>query len=84
MKQPQVCLQRLQPAADEAADAGVRGLVQIRVEGSSFQAPKAITDGLSSQQIDDVLTACEGQEVGCTDVTVFAHLTYTSTHQLHM
>lgn len=50
--------------ADEASEAGVKGLVQIRVEAGGAQAPKAITDGLSSQQIEDVMTACDAQEVG--------------------
>lgn len=50
--------------ADEAAEAGIKGLVQIRVEGGAPQAPKAITEGLSSQQIDDILRLCEAQEVG--------------------
>ena len=48
---------------DEAADAGVKGLVQIRLEGGAPQAPKAVTEGLSSQQIDNVLTSCDAQEV---------------------
>ena len=43
----------------------MKGLVQIRVEKDGAQAPKAITDGLSSQQIQDVMTACEAQEVCC-------------------
>ena len=47
----------------EAADAGVKGLVQIRLEGGAPQAPKAVTEGLSSQQIDNVLTSCDAQEV---------------------
>lgn len=51
---------------DEASEAGLRGLVQIRVEaGGAAQAAKAITDGLSGQQIEDVMTACEAQEVIC-------------------
>jgi len=50
--------------ADEAADAGIKGLVQIRVEGGAPQAPKAVTEGLSSHQIDDILRSCEAQEVG--------------------
>ncbi len=50
--------------ADEAADAGIKGLVQIRIEGGAPQAPKAVTEGLSSQQIDDILRVCEAQEVG--------------------
>ncbi len=50
--------------ADEAADAGIKGLVQMRVEGGAPQAPKAVTEGLSSQQIDDILKLCEAQEVG--------------------
>ena len=50
--------------ADEAADAGIKGLVQIRVEGGAPQAPKAVTEGLSSQQIDDIVKLCEAQEVG--------------------
>ena len=49
--------------ADEAADAGIKGLVQIRMEGGAPQAPKAVTEGLSSQQIDDILKLCEAQEV---------------------
>lgn len=49
--------------ADEASEAGVKGLVQVRVEAGGAQAPKAITDGLSSQQIEDVMTACDAQEV---------------------
>lgn len=53
---------------DEASEAGVKGLVQIRVEAGGAQAPKAITDGLSSQQIDDVMTACDAQEVCCSSV----------------
>ena len=53
---------------DEASEAGVKGLVQIRVEHGAAQAPKAITDGLSSQQIEDVLTACDAQEVRCSTV----------------
>lgn len=48
--------------ASEAADAGVKGLVQIRLEGGAPQAPKAVTEGLSSQQIDNVLTSCDAQE----------------------
>lgn len=48
---------------DEAADAGVKGLVQIRLEGGAPQAPKAVTEGLSSQQIDNVLASCDAQEV---------------------
>ncbi|KAL3133042.1 hypothetical protein ABBQ38_006948 [Trebouxia sp. C0009 RCD-2024] len=49
--------------ANEASEAGLRGLVQIRVEaGGAAQAAKAITDGLSGQQIEDVMTACEAQE----------------------
>lgn len=52
--------------ADEASEAGLRGLVQIRMEaGGVAQAAKAITDGLSGQQIADVTTACEAQEVSC-------------------
>ena len=50
--------------ADEAADAGIKGLVQIRVEGGAPQASKAVTEGLSSQQIDDILKLCEAREVG--------------------
>ena len=53
---------------DEASEAGVKGLVQIRVEHGTAQAPKAITDGLSSQQIEDVMTACDAQEVRCSTV----------------
>ena len=41
----------------------MKGLVQIRVESGGAQAPKAITDGLSSQQIEDVMMACDAQEV---------------------
>ncbi|KAL0025277.1 hypothetical protein WJX77_012575 [Trebouxia sp. C0004] len=48
--------------ANAAADAGIKGLVQIRLEGGSPQAPKAVTEGLSSQQIDDILRLCEAQE----------------------
>lgn len=48
--------------ANEAADAGVKGLVQIRLEGGAPQAPKAVTEGLSSQQIDNVLASCDAQE----------------------
>ena len=55
---------------DEASEAGVKGLVQIRVESGGAQAPKAITDGLSSQQIDDVMTACDAQEVSCSTAPV--------------
>lgn len=55
---------------DEASEAGVKGLVQIRVEAGGAQAPKAITDGLSSQQIQDVMTACDAQEVGCSSAPV--------------
>ena len=50
-------------AADEAADAGVKGLVQIRVEGGQPQAPKAVNEGLSSHQIDAVLQQCKAEEV---------------------
>ena len=50
---------------DEASEAGVKGLVQIRVEKDGAQAPKAITEGLSSQQIEGVMTACNAQEVRC-------------------
>ena len=61
--------------SDEASEAGLRGLVQVRVEpGGAPQAAKAITDGLSGQQIQDVLTACEAQEVcRCTAVSAFQH-----------
>ena len=49
--------------ADEAAEAGLKGLVQIRLEGGQPQAPKAVNEGLSSQQISDVLQHCEAEEV---------------------
>lgn len=48
--------------ANEAADAGVKGLVQMRVEGGQPQAPKAVNEGLSSQQIDAVLQQSKAQE----------------------
>jgi len=50
-------------ATDEAAEGGIKGLVQIRLEGGAAQAPKAVTDGLSSQQIEGVLKSCDAQEV---------------------
>lgn len=46
--------------------------MQIRVEGGAAQAPKAVTEGLSSQQIDDVLKTCEAQEVS--KLPVLCHL----------
>ena len=62
--------------ADEAADAGVKGLVQIRLEGGQPQAPMAVNEGLSSQQIDAALQQCKAEEVclssaACIQTTCF-------------
>ena len=63
--------------ADEAADAGLKGLVQMRLEGGQPQAPKAVSEGLSTQQIDGVLQQCKAQEVclclaACPQITLLA------------
>lgn len=51
-------------AADEAAAAGAKGLVHIRVqEGGTIDAPKQLKESLTEFQSQNMLAACNAQPV---------------------
>ena len=51
-------------SAGEAAGAGAKGLVHIRVqEGGAIDAPKQLKEGLTEQQCQDLIAKCDAQMV---------------------